>query len=112
MTETCYPTEGELSFEDKERGVLRGSCIESVSTVTSGGKLYRREYRFYITIRCMDNIFEMVFSNISPKTLSHSTTEAGILPYSKAVYDSIKLDLFTLAEDCYRSICEEKKENQ
>ena len=111
MVDTFHLTEGEVFLEDKERGLIRGSGVQYVSTVKHGEKLHRREYRFHITIRCMDDLLEVVFSNIVPKTLSQSSIipplEPGRVPYKKAVFNAIKLDLNALAEDCHRSICEE-----
>ena len=111
VVDTIYPTEGQVLLEDEERGLIRGSGVQYVGTVTHGERLHRREYRFHITIRCMDELLEVVFSNVVPKTFSHSSNtsplDPGRVPYKKAVFNAIKLDLYALAEDCYRSICEE-----
>ena len=110
MTETLHKTEGEVLFEDKEHGVLIGTSVKSGSIVKHGRKLLCREYRYYITIRCIDNLIEIVFSNVVPGMVSDSTPKHRVVPYDNALFESIKLDLYTFAEDCYRSICEEKEE--
>ena len=87
IANTYNSAESVITFEDSKTGTVKGSAIGSVKVP---GDMFRREFRYNISIESKESRIRIQFSNISPNRYYAGTNAvAGVDIRYKANYDAV-----------------------